>query len=120
MVCWQILPDMIGANGQLPMAPVHQHSEADQSWAADSGQRVKSSPNCPAAVQDIVNKHHDPVINAPTGNLRGRGSPVPTGGEVVPIHRDIEGPCGNGDSCNVRYVAGQPVREDYSPRRNTE
>ena len=62
---------MVRADGQFPVAAVDQHREADDARAAEVDDRVEGGADGPAGVQDVVDQHHDFVVDAGAGQLRG-------------------------------------------------
>ena len=61
---------MVRADGQFAVAAVDQHREADDPRAAEVNDRVEGGPDGPAGIQDVVNQHHDLVVDAGPGKLR--------------------------------------------------
>jgi hypothetical protein len=45
---------MVGSDRELSVATVNEDCEAHQAWPPDRGERVKSCPHCPPAVENII------------------------------------------------------------------
>jgi hypothetical protein len=119
-VCGQILADVVSPNRKLSVATVDQYCEPNKTGSTDRRERIKSSPHRPSAVENIVNKDDDPVIYAAAGHFRRRWSPVSAGGEIIAVHRHIEGSCGYRNAGYVGDVGSKPMREYDPSGRNTQ
>ena len=62
---------MVGADGQFPVAPVDEYGEADDPGPAEVDQCVQGRADGPAGIQDVVDQHHDFVVDPGAGQLVG-------------------------------------------------
>ena len=119
----QVLADVVGADGQFPVAAVDQHGEADDARAAEVDDGVQGGADGAAGVEDVVDQHHDLVVDAGArqlGGVRRAGGLVR---EVVAEHGDVEladdrggvhGGIGGGD------LGGEADGEGVAPARDAQ
>ena len=55
----QVLPDVVGADRELAVAPVDEDGEPHGARAAELGERLQGGADGPAVEQDVVDEHHD-------------------------------------------------------------
>jgi hypothetical protein len=81
---------VVGADGQLPVAAVHEHGEADHARPADVHEGVEGGAHGAPGVQDVVDEDHGAPVDAlhgDAGRLGGAGGVL---AQVVAEHRDVE------------------------------
>ncbi len=86
----QVLADIVGADGQLAVPPVHEDGQADHAGAAEVHEGVHGGPDRPAREEDVVHQDNRQALEgegdfgaADDGLARARP-------EVVPVERDVE------------------------------
>ncbi len=119
----EVLADVVRADGQFPVAAVDQHRKADDARAAEVDDRVEGGPDGPAGVQDVVNQHHNLVVDAGAGKLGGVRRAHGLVREVVAEHGHIQladdrggvhGGIGGGN------FGGEPDGEGVAPARDAQ
>src|ERR1051325_3272795 len=108
------LADDVGVDGELAVAAVDQHGQHDLARAAEVDQGVGRGAHGAAGVEDVVDQHHDLVVDrlGELGRLdhRLRGD----GGEVVAVEGDVEDPEGGGRLLHLRDLRGHPLPHRHS------
>ena len=112
----QVLAHEVGADRQLAMAAVDQHGEAHRARPAEVVQGVERRADGAARVEDVVDQHDGLAVD-PAGRHAGRarraGRLIR---QVVAVHRDVEGADGARAGLEAVEDAGDPLREDDTPR----
>src|SRR5258707_10760421 len=86
----QVLADVVGTDGQLAMAAVHQDREPDDARTPQVHQRVHGGPDRPTGEEDVVDQHHrapldrEADLGAADDGLRGLEP------QVVAVEGDVE------------------------------
>src|SRR5687767_14622551 len=78
----QVLTYEVRPDRQLPVPPVDQDGEADRLRPAQIEQGIKSGPDGPARIEDVIDDDHDASIEI-GGHGRGLESARPFEGNVV-------------------------------------
>src|SRR5262249_28991499 len=120
-----VLADVVGADRQLPVAPVDEDRELDRTRPAEVADRVQRRPHRTAGEQHVVHEDHQPVVEAAGRNLGAAdraGAPQP---QVVAVERDVEhtgrdvdvleGGYSGGETAGQRMATGRDAEQDGVP-----
>src|SRR5262245_40846545 len=55
--------DMISANRQLPMTPIHQHCQPNGARPSKITKRVQGGPHSTARVEHVIDQHHSAALH---------------------------------------------------------
>src|SRR5262245_11509826 len=118
----QVLADVVGADGQLPMAAVDEHGQPDDARAAKVHQRVHRGSDRPPGEEHVVHQDHDASFDreADLGgtHLRLLGLEA----EIVSVEGDVERAdrglraFDGGDLLGDALGKGDPARLDANQR----
>ena len=102
------------------MAAVDQHRELHGAGPAEVAQRVEGGPDGPARVEDVVDQHHDLVVDARRGDLGVPQRPGRAQPQVVAVHGDVERARRDRAALDLFEALGQPAGERHPPGRDAE
>jgi hypothetical protein len=102
------------------VAAVDQRGELDRSRAAEVVQGIEGRAYGAAGVQDVVDQHHDAVVDAfgwQLGTAEGSRGPH---AQVVAVHRDVEGALRDRVPLDLLDAAGEALGERDPSCRDSE
>ena len=86
-----VLADEVGPDRQLAVAAVDEDGELDRAGPAEVAQRVERRAHRAAGVEDVVDEHDEPVVDAGVGQHRGLQRADAAQPQVVAVERDVDG-----------------------------
>jgi hypothetical protein len=114
---------VVGADGQFTVATVYQDGEPDNARAAQVYEGVEGGADGPARVEDVVDEHHDFVVDARCRELGGKRSPGRLALEIVTEHGDVQlagNVFGLHTGIGGRYFGGKAAGQRIAAARNAQ
>src|SRR5262245_27855978 len=111
----EVLPDEVGPDRELAMAPVHEHGQLHGPGTTELRDRLEGGARGPAREQDVVDEDHDPVgdVDGDLGRAQGLDPPE---ADVVAVEGDVDRPDGDVDALEPLDRLGEAVGDGDAPR----
>ena len=105
---------VVGADGQLAMAAVHEHGQLDARGPAEVDELVEGAAHGAAGVEDVVHQHHRAAVDGER-DLGALGDGLGGDGrEVVAVEADVEGAHGRRGPAGLRDGPGQAPGQGHA------
>ncbi len=85
-----VLADVVGADRQLPVAPVDQDGQLYRGRPAQVADGVQRGPHGPAGEQHVVDQHHDPAVHTAGRQLGATQRADTAQPQVVAVEGDVQ------------------------------
>src|SRR5687768_9680874 len=110
---------VVGLDGQLAVAAVHEHRQSDVGGSAEVGDGLEGGADAAAGVDDVVHQERGHAVHVEVqvgGADKGPGADF---GEVIAVEGDVQHAAVDGDAA-APQLGAQAVGEGFAPGQDAD